>query len=144
MKAIVALALIFSSYFSFSQTDEITVPENTLIPMELTQEVKEGKNKVGEAARFVVTEDIKVNGAVVISKNTLVHATVTTSKRGELKVDVYDVAATDGTVIKLNDCWLFTTFAQNYVTHGALLVKGTKKNCTTVGNIKIKKGGGKF
>jgi hypothetical protein len=144
MKSIVSLALVFSSYFSFSQTDEITIPESTLIPMELTQEVKEGKNKVGEAARFVVSQDVMVNGTVVVAKNTLVHASVTTSKRGELRVDLYDVAAVDGTIMKLNDCWIFTTAAQNLNSHGGLIVKGTKKNCSTPVSYKVKKTGGKF
>src|SRR5687767_15161017 len=131
MKSAFTFILLLSSFFCFSQ-DEIVIPEHTQVAMELSSEVKEGKNKVGEAARFVVSEDIKVDGTVVIAKNTLVRATVTTSKRGELRVDIYDVTAVDGTVIKLNDCWLFTTFAQNYISHGALFVKGTRKNCMTV------------
>jgi hypothetical protein len=144
MKSLLTFAFAFASYLAFSQSDEITIPENTMVPMELTQEIRERKNKLGEPARFVVSEDVKVNGTVVIAKNTLVHATITNAKRGELKVDIYDVEAVDGTILKLNDCWLFTTFAQNYVSHGALFVKGTRKNCVTVNSAKIKKGGGKY
>jgi hypothetical protein len=144
MKSILTIALLFAAYIGYSQSEEIAIPQNTLITMELSQEVKEGRNKVGEAARFVVAQDVAVNGITVIAKGSLVHATVTTSKRGELRVDLHDVAAADGTVVKLNDCWIFTTAAQNYHSHGALLVKGTKKNCTTPSSYTVKKSGGKY
>ena len=144
MKKIFTLVFVAISHFSFSQSDEITIPQNTLVPMVLTEEVKEGKNKLGIPAKFVVAEDILVDKVVVIAKNSPVHATVTNAKRGELRVDIYDVTTVDGSVVKLNDCWLFTTFAQNYITHGALFVKGTRKNCVTVNSITIKKSGGKY
>jgi hypothetical protein len=144
MKSILSLALLLSGFCSFSQTDEITIPQNTLIPMELTQDVREGKNKLGEAVRFVVSQDVTIDGAVVIAKNSVVHATITTSKKGDLRVDLYDVSAADGTVVKLNDCWIFTTAAQNLNSRGALIMKGTKKNCVTPVSYKVKKTAGRF
>jgi hypothetical protein len=144
MKFILTLALAFAGFLSFSQSDDITIPENTMVSMELSQDIREGKNKLGEAARFVVSQDVSIDGVVVISKGTVVHASITLAKRGELRVDIYDVAATDGTVIKLRDCWIFTTAAQNLNSRGALIMKGTRKNCVTPSSYKVKKTGGKF
>ena len=139
MKSIGTLFLIFSINLCFAQSEEITIPESTLVPMELTQELKEGKNKVGEVAKFVVSKDVVVDGAVVISKNTVVRASVTISKNRELRVDLSDVTAVDGSILKLSDCWIFTTAAQNLNSRGALLIKGTTKNCSTAVKTKIKK-----
>jgi hypothetical protein len=144
MRSILTLALLFAIHVSFCQSDEVTIPQNTMISLELTQEIKEGKNKLGEPARFIVSQDVIQDGTVVIAKGSLVHATITTCKKGDLRVDLYDVSATDGTVIKLNDCWIFTTAAQNLNSRGALIVKGTKKNCVTPVSYKTKKTGGKF
>lgn len=129
MKRILLPVLLFISAASFAQTN---IPEGTTVSMILTQELREGKNKTGEAAAFKVSEDVKVNGTVVIAANTPVRATVTNSKNRELRVDIYDVKAVDGSTIKLADCWLFTTAAENLRSKGALLVVGTKKNCATV------------
>jgi hypothetical protein len=144
MRSVLAIALLLASLFLHAQSDEISIPQNTLVSLELTQDIREGKNKVGEAARFVVAQDVLVNDVVVISKGTLVHASITVSKRGDLRVDLYDVAAVDGTVVKLSDCWIFTTAAQNLNSRGALIMKGTKKNCVTPVSYKVKKTGGKF
>lgn len=139
MKSILTVLFTFSAFFSFAQSDEITIPEKTQVPMESTQDLKEGKNKVGESAPFIVSQDVKVDGIVVISKGTPVRATVTTSKNRELRVDIYDVKALDGTVVKLNDCYVFTTAAQNYNGRGALIVKGTRKSCFNAADVKVKK-----
>ena len=129
MKRILLPVFLFFSIASMAQT---TIPEGTVVSMILTQQIFEGKNKTGEAAAFKVAEDVKVNGTVVIAANTPVHATVTNSKNRELRVDIYDVKAVDGTTVKLNDCWIFTTASENLKSKGALLVVGTKKNCTTI------------
>ena len=107
--------------------------------MESTQDLKEGKNKMGEAAPFIVSADVKVGDVVVISKGSPVHATITASKNRELRVDIYDVKAVDGTVVKLNDCYLYMTAAQNLNGRGALILKGTRKSCFTSADVKIKK-----
>ncbi len=144
MKNLFTLAIVLISHFSFSQSDEITIPQNTLVHIILNEDVREGKNKVGDAAKFVVAEDVVINNNVAIAKGALVHATITSSKRGDLRVDLYDVAAVDGTIIKLDDCWIFTTAAQNTKSHGALIIKGTRKNCVTPVSYTIKKTTGKY
>lgn len=132
-------AFFLSTLGSFAQSSETTIPEGTQVSMILKTEIREGKNKTGESAQFVVENDVKVNGTTVISANTPIHATVTNSKNRELRVDIYDVKAVDGTVVKLNDCWIFTTASENLKSKGALLVAGVRKNCSTIGSIKIKR-----
>ncbi|MBK7148203.1 MAG: hypothetical protein IPH78_05110 [Bacteroidetes bacterium] len=144
MKKTIAILFFALAKTGFAQSDMFTIPERTPISMILTEDVKEGKNSVGTPARFVVAEDVKVDGLVVVAKNTLVHATVTISGKRELRVDLADVPAVDGTPLKLMDCWKFTTAAQNLNGKGALLPKNTTKNCFTIAEVKIKKGGGKF
>lgn len=138
MKFICALLIFMSSFSAIAQSEGASIPQGTLVTMELTQEVREGKNKVGEAIKFIVSADVVVNDVVVIAKNTTVRANVTISKNRELRVDIYDVPAVDGTVVKLADCWIFTTAAQNLNSKGGLIIKGTKKNCRTFETVKIK------
>lgn len=129
--------LLFFSCGFFAASAQ-AIPEGTSIPMELSEDVSVFKFKKGAAAPFVIAQDVKVNGKTVIPANAPVRATVTISKKpahgdaGELRVDIYDVMALDGTTVKLADCWIFTTAAQNYNGKGAILRKGTKKNCNTV------------
>lgn len=137
MKQMLFAVLSVTYSLASAQTGAISIPEKTQVSMEVTADIKEGKNKVGEAAPFVVLADVKVDGNVVIAKGTKVNATITISKNRELKVDIADVKAIDGTVIKLNDCSVFTTAAQNYNGRGALIVKGSHKNCFTATETKI-------
>ncbi len=134
MKFLFATVLAVLTFWVSAQT---TLPEKTQVQMIVTSDIREAKNKVGEAASFVVFEDVKVDGTVVISKGTAVRATITISKNRELKVDISDVKAVDGTAIKLNDCSVFTTAAQNYNGKGALIAKGTRKSCFTAKEEKI-------
>ncbi len=130
--AFILLSCLF--YTGFSQA----LPDGTMIPMELTEDVSVFKYKQGASVPFVVSQDVKIDGKVVIPAQAKVRAVVTISKKpaphegGELRVDIYDVMAMDGTTVKLADCWIFTTAAQNYNGKGALLRKGTRKNCNTV------------
>lgn len=137
MKSIFSFLFLAIGSSSFAQSD-ITIPEKTQVSMISTQDLKEGKNKTGEVAPFVVTDDVKVGGVVVVAKGAPVHATVTASKNRELRVDIYDVKAIDGTVIKLNDCYIYTTAAQNLNGRGALIIKGTRKSCFSLTEIKIR------
>lgn len=137
MKILCSSLFVLFYAVSFSQA-EIVVPESTVVPSELTQEIKEGKVKDGQAAMFVVSEDVKVNGTTVITKGTPVHAVMTSTKNRQLRIDMLDVKAIDGTVLKLNDCWMFYTAAQNLNGKGYLVIKGTKKNCKTSTTTTIK------
>lgn len=141
-KFIPALLLLAAVHFSYAQT--VTVPANTVVSMELAKEVREGKNKVGEAASFRVLTDVVVDGTVVIPAKSVVNAKVTNSGKRELRVELYDVKAVDGTTIVLQDCWIFTTAAQNFNGKGAALFVGTKKNCGTLVRTEVKATGGKY
>ncbi|MBL0308694.1 MAG: hypothetical protein IPP77_03115 [Bacteroidetes bacterium] len=85
-----------------------------------------------------------MNDEVAIAKNAPVTGTVTISKRGELRVEMVDVTAVDGSRLKLADCWSFTTAAQNQKSRGAMFVKGFRKNCYTPEKYIVKKSAGKF
>lgn len=144
MKTKLLMTAVFAGCGLWAVSQEITIPYNTPVPMILVEELKEGKNKVGSPAKFVVEEDVKVNGDVAIAKNAPVTGTVTISKKGELRVELSEVTAVDGSRLKLMDCWKFTTAAQNLKSRGAMFVKGTKKNCATADKYVVKKTGGKF
>ncbi len=144
-KFITALLLLAAVHFGFAQT--VTVPANTTVNMELAKEIREGKNKAGEAASFRVLTDVVVDGNVVIPAKSVVNAKVTNSGKRELRVDLYDVKAIDGTTITLQDCWIFTTASQNFSGKGgkgAVLFVGTKKNCGTSVRTEVKATGGKY
>ncbi len=138
MKTCLLFFSTFFSVFSYAQGGDFLVPENTQIQMKFDQDYREKKNKVGEAAKLSVLEDVLVNGKVVVKKGTSVSATVTNSKKFELRVDIHDVPAVDGTKLVLNDCWVFTTAAQNYKSKGALIITGTRKNCFVKAATKIR------
>lgn len=144
MKKLMFGLFLLSTTGLIKAQEMIAVPERTEIPMILMEDVRENKNKVGTPARFVVADDVKVDGFVVVAKNTLVRATVTVSGKRELRVDLMEVPAVDGTPLKLMDCWKSTTAAQNLNGKDAMLPKNTKKICSTVEEVKIKKTGGKF
>ncbi len=143
MKKLFFLFTVTSASFLHAQ-DVITVPERTPVSMILTEDIFENKTKTGAPARFIVAEDVTVDGVVVISKNSVVKATVSLPVKRELRVDLIEVPAVDGTPIKLMDCWKATTAAQNLNGKVALLPKNTRKNCFTIQEVKVKKAGGKF
>lgn len=142
MKFFAALALSLLYIPAFCQT--VTVPANTNVKMELATELFEGKSKVGSAAQFRVTEDVVVDGVVIIPAKSAVRAAVTISKNRELRVELYDVKAADGTLITLADCWIFTTAAQNQRSKGAAIWVGTRKNCGTLTRVEVKSTGAKY
>lgn len=144
MKKMSLILLLFASQLVSAQSDLISIPEATQVSMILTEDLIEGKCKVGQSAKFVVSEDVLVNGVVVISKKTPVVAKVTISGKRELRVEMSEVPAVDGTPIKLLDCWKFTTAAQNLNGKVALLPKNTIKICATLAVVKVKPGGGKY
>jgi hypothetical protein len=144
MKKMLFLLFVLSAQFVSAQSDLIAIPERTQISMILTEDLIEGKCKVGQSAKFVISEDVLVNGVVVISKKTPVVAKVTISGKRELRVEMSEVPAVDGTPVKLLDCWKFTTAAQNLNGKVALLPKNTIKICASLAEVKIKAGGGKY
>lgn len=102
---------------------------------------------MGEIVQFRVVADVVIDGVVVIPAKSVVNAKVTNSGKRELRVDLYDIKAADGTTITLADCWMFTTESQNFNARGgrgAALFVGTKKNCLTATRVEVKATGGKF
>ena len=135
MKLSATLLLFFAFFVSNAQTK---IPEGTLVSMIFKEDVGVSNYKVGASVPVIVSEDVKVNGKVVIPANAAVHAVVTSSSKpashkgeGELRIDILDVMSMDGTTVKLNDCWVYTTGAEDLKHHGAQFVKGTRKNCNT-------------
>jgi hypothetical protein len=116
------------------------IPEGTAVTVIMKEDIDVNKYKQGDKVPVFVAEDVKVNGTIVIPANAPVKAMVTNASKpaphkgeGELRIDFLEVMAMDGTTVKLNDCWLFTTGAENpYRKHYSVFVKGTRKNCTTV------------
>lgn len=122
------LVALFSTCSSLLSA-QVTLLENTQVQMKFNQDVREKKNKLNESVSVVVLEDVKAGSTVVIPKGTSVRATITNAKRGEIRVDIYDLKAVDGSKVELQDCWVFTTAAQNFKGKGALILNGTRKNC---------------
>ena len=134
MKLSAFVFLLFSFFISHSQT----IPEGTTVSMILQSDVGANSVKKGDPAPFVVAEDVKINGKVVIPANAKVRAVVTSSIKsgahkgeGEVRIEILDVMAMDGSTVKLQDCWLYITGAQNLKKHEAIFIKGTRKNCAT-------------
>ena len=137
MKFACACLFAFSFFVSSAQTK---IPEGTTVPLITKEQVDVNNYKVGSSAPFIVDEDVKVNGVVVIPAGAKVHSVVTKSTKsggphkgeGDLRIDFLDVMAMDGSTVKLSDCWLFTNGAQNLNKHLPMFPAGTRKNCHTV------------
>ena len=133
MKGLLLLPLLTISLFVASQS---IVPGGTVVALSLNKDVFAPNVKVGEAADFVVQQDVKVGGKVVIPANAKVRAAVVEASKGgphqgesRLKVQIYDVMAMDGSTVVLDDCFVFTMGDGGHKQRGALLLKGIGKNC---------------
>lgn len=89
-------------------TGSITVPDGTEIKVVTTEEISGQKVVEGDPLTFKVSEDVKVNGATVIAKDTLVKGTVSNAKKkgmmgksGELSIRVDTTQTVDGQKVKL-------------------------------------------
>ena len=129
------LLLITASLFVASQS---IVPSGTIVSFTLDKEIFAPKVKVGEPADFIVSQDVMVNGKVVIPANTKTRATIVEVNKGgphqpesSLKVQIYDVKTADGSTVTLDDCFVFTLGDGGHKQRGALLIKGIGKNCVT-------------
>ncbi len=135
MKSLLLLPFVTLSLFVASQS---IVPGGTIVSFKLTKEIFAPKAKVGEPANFIVSQDVMVSGKVVIPANTKVRATIIDVNKGgphqpesRLKVQIYDVKATDGSTVVLDDCFVFTMGDGGHKQRGALLIEGIGKNCVT-------------
>ncbi|MGI9035037.1 MAG: hypothetical protein ACR2GD_03250 [Pyrinomonadaceae bacterium] len=86
----------------------VTIPDGTEIKIVTTEDISGQKVAEGDPLTFKVSEDVKVNGATVIAKDTIVKGTVSNAKKkgmmgksGELSVRIDSTQAVDGQKIKL-------------------------------------------
>jgi hypothetical protein len=114
------------------------VPTGTMVTLTLNKDVFAPAVKVGEAADFVVLQDVTVKGKVVIPAKAKVRAAVVDVNKGgphqgdsRVKVQIYDVMAMDGSTVGLDDCYILVTGDGGHKQHGALILKGIGKNCLT-------------
>ena len=114
--------------------------------------------KPGDTVMFNITENVFRNSKLLIDTNSKVLAVVTTvngitrgpgqpftmqgsgllasmedNGGGDIRVEMLHVLTPDKQTIPLSDCWIYVTAQENPIpkSKGAVLVKGTRKNCTT-------------
>jgi hypothetical protein len=88
-----------------SQSD-VQVPDGQEVEIELTADISSRNVKVGDLIYFTVTQEVVVNGAIVIEKGATARALITTAKKnsywghaGKLEWAMKDVLAADRTRI---------------------------------------------
>ena len=94
--------------------ETVTLKGGTAIPLQLMETINGKTNVVGERINFMVTNDIIVNGKVVIPHGTIAYGQITRAKKnglcgqaGEIQVSVNSVAAVDGTQVILTGGTLY-------------------------------------
>jgi len=112
------------------------VPGGTVVSLTLNKDVFAPTTKLGEVVDITVSQDVLIKGKVVIPANAKVRAAVVDVNKGgphqgesRLKVQIYDVMAMDGTTVVLDDCYMFIMGDGGHKQRGALLLKGSGKNC---------------
>lgn len=91
-----------------SQGVEVVLPDGTEFTVVTTDELSSKTAAEGDAVTFKVEEDVKINGRVVIAKDTIVKGTVSTveqkgrmGKAGKLGIRVESTKTVDGQKLKL-------------------------------------------
>jgi len=86
----------------------VLIPRETLVKIALETDLNSEKNNVGDPVPYVVLEDVRVDGVLVIPKNTRGQGKITRVRRrgafgraGRIEIDFGDVKAVDGTLIPL-------------------------------------------
>src|SRR6266545_4099975 len=64
-----------------SETSEVVIPDGTELTVTTTEEITSKTATEGDPLSFKVTEDVKVNGRVVIAEGTLVKGVVANAKK---------------------------------------------------------------
>ncbi len=106
---------------------EVTLPSETAVLLTLVKDIevpdtRKGTSpfKIGDKVDVVVKEDVLVNGVVVIKKGTPANAVIrelvplmynfkasrSPNNEGQITLDIIDVTAVDGTIVKLRECFL--------------------------------------
>jgi len=91
-----------------SETSEVVIPDGTELTVTTTEEITSKTATEGDPLSFKVTEDVKINGRVVIAEGTLVKGVVANAKKagmmgkgGSLGIRVESTATVDNQKIKL-------------------------------------------
>jgi hypothetical protein len=132
MKVLSALFFIFSGLLLHAQS----VPPKTPVSLIAVEDInyKTFKESSSVMGLFIVENDVVVDGKVVISAQSPVNVIINMDTRSELKITLTVVRATDGSMVKIDDCWLYTTRAENTIGKpwGPIFRKGTRKVCKTL------------
>lgn len=90
------------------QTNEVTLPDGTEFTVVTTEEITSKTATEGDPLTFKVLEDVKINGQIVIAKDTLVKGVVSNAKKagmmgkgGNLGIRVESTTTVDDQKIKL-------------------------------------------
>lgn len=110
-KPIVALLVCAVLFMSFTLPAEtVIIKSGTVIPMELMTTLSSKTARTGQMVDFRVTNDVKVNGKVVIAAGSIAQGQVVRSqknglmgKEGELEISVKTIRAVDGTIVYLSN-----------------------------------------
>ncbi len=86
LSTIAAVLVLLLTVLSLAQESKeesikIKVPERTVIPVRLVQNLKGGDLTVGQSIDFEVSMDIIIDGYIVIKRGIPAHATVTTAQK---------------------------------------------------------------
>lgn len=131
MKNILFLFILSISISAFAQS----VPSKTPVPMVVTQDFNQKVlQSSGGAGLFEVEKDIVINGKTVISAKTPINIRMERGTKTDLKIVISEIKATDGSTVKIDDCWLYTSIDQNLTgkPKGPVFRKGTRKICNTL------------
>lgn len=93
---------------SVSQASEVTLPDGTEFEILTTEEITSKTATEGDPLTFKVAEDVKVNGQVVIAKDTIVKGSVSNAeksgrmgKSGKLGIRVESTTTVDSQKLRL-------------------------------------------
>ena len=93
---------------SSNDSTNVTIPDGTELKIATTEDISGQKVVEGDPLTFKVSEDVKVDGKIVIAKDTLVKGTVSTAKKkgfmgkgGELSVRIESTQTVDDQKVKL-------------------------------------------
>ena len=90
------------------QTTEVVIPDGTEFTVVTTEEISSKTATEGDPISFKVDEDVKINGHIVIAKDTLVKGTVASAKKsgffgrgGNLGIRIESAMTVDNQKVKL-------------------------------------------
>ncbi|HRN94493.1 MAG: hypothetical protein M9931_02585 [Chitinophagales bacterium] len=131
MKNTILLFILSLSVSAFAQS----IPTKTLVPMVVTQDFTQKiLQSNGGAGLFEVEKDVVVNGKTVIAAKTPINIRMDRGTKTDFKIVIAEIKATDGSTVKIDDCWLYTSIDQNLTgkPKGPVFRKGTRKICYTL------------